>query len=248
VLAGVDLLLFGPADRDAIGSVHSALISAVQAGTIPAPALDRARERILALKGWLAGQPQPSLDVVGCREHTALALEIATRALTLVRDRAGLLPLGANLPAGAAIAAVAPRPADLTPADTSSYELPQLADALRQYHPSVHEYLVPLDPPPSEVSALRESLRSYDLVVLGTINASTQPGQAALVNALLEEGVPLVAVAMRLPYDIQAYPSAPTYVCTYSLQPPSLQALAGALFGHLPFAGSLPVSLPGYGA
>ena len=66
----------------------------------------------------------------------------------------------------------------------------------------------------------------------------------ALVNALLKRDVPTVAVALRMPYDLLAYPTAPTYVCVYSIQSPAMEALARALFGHIPFAGRLPVSIP----
>ena len=246
ISAGVDLLLFGPADQYATDSVHDALIGATERGVINTSELADSNKRILSLKTWLAKQEQPPISVVGCADHRALALEIAAHSITLVRNSAGLLPLGANLPAGARVAAVVPRPADLTPADTSSYELPQLASALRQYYSPVYEYIVPLDPSPSEVASLREKLSSYDLVVIGTINATSHPGQSALANALLEAGVPLVAVAMRLPYDIQTYSSAPTYLCTYSIQPPSMEALGQALFGRIPLSGQLPVSMPGF--
>jgi beta-N-acetylhexosaminidase len=161
-----------------------------------------------------------------------------------VRDTAGQLPL--RLPTDARVAAVVPRPEDLTPADTSSFESPALAAALRRYHPAVDEFVIPLNPTESEVAALREQLRGYNLAVVGTINAPAHPGQAALVNALLADRVPLIAVALRLPYDILTYPAAPTYVCTYSIQPPSLEALTGALWGHAPFAGRLPVPVPGF--
>ena len=81
--------------------------------------------------------------------------------------------------------------------------------------------------------------------MVGTINATVHPGQAALVNALLNDDVGMVAVALRMPYDGLAYPTAPTYVCVYSIQPPAMEALAQALFGQIPFAGQLPVSMPG---
>jgi beta-N-acetylhexosaminidase len=246
IIAGVDLLLFGPADQDSIESVHSALSAAVRDNTISANEAERSIERILALKLWLAQQEQPPLDVVGCEEHKALALEIASRSMTLARDSAGLLPLSSSLSDGARVAAVVPTPADLTPADTSSYELPQMAVALRRYHSPVDEFIVPLNPSASDITPLVEQLRQYDLVVMGTINAATQPGQGALANALLATGVPQIAVALRLPYDIQAYPSASTYVCAYSIQPPSFEALAQAFFGRIAFAGRLPVSVPGF--
>jgi beta-N-acetylhexosaminidase len=50
---------------------------------------------------------------------------------------------------------------------------------------------------------------------------------------------------MRLPYDLMAFPSAPTYLCTYSVLEPSMQALAAVLFGQLQPQGRLPVSIPG---
>jgi beta-N-acetylhexosaminidase len=50
---------------------------------------------------------------------------------------------------------------------------------------------------------------------------------------------------MRLPYDLVAFPQAQTYVCTYSILEPSMQALAASLFGDQPFLGHLPVTIPG---
>ena len=55
----------------------------------------------------------------------------------------------------------------------------------------------------------------------------------------------MITVALRMPYDLAAYPAATTYVCTYSILPPAMEALAEALFGRIPFAGALPVTIPG---
>jgi beta-N-acetylhexosaminidase len=52
--------------------------------------------------------------------------------------------------------------------------------------------------------------------------------------------------ALRLPYDLTAFPEARTYVCTYSILELSVQALAKALFGRIAFDGRLPVSIPGF--
>ncbi len=133
---------------------------------------------------------------------------------------------------------------DLTPADTSSYVTCGLAEAVRAYHRATDEFVVAADPSASEIDELRQRLGDYDLVIVGTINATAQPGQAALVNAILGSGVPTIAVALRMPYDLAVYPSAPTFACTYSILPPSVEALAKALWGEIPFAGRLPVSIP----
>jgi beta-N-acetylhexosaminidase len=61
----------------------------------------------------------------------------------------------------------------------------------------------------------------------------------------LKLGIPSIVVALRLPYDLTAFPEAGTYICTYSILEPSMQALAKALFGKITFEGRLPVSIPG---
>lgn len=239
--AGVDLLLLaGDNDRE---EIEAALLHAARRGLLREHDMLASAARVRALKEWLAGRPQPDLGVVGCAEHRALADETAARAVTLVRDDAGLLPL--RLAPEARVAVVVPETADLTPADTSSYERCGLAEAVRRYHPRAEEHLVPADPPPGDIAALRRTLQECDLAIVGTISATSQAGQAALVNALLADGIPTVAVALRLPYDLAAYPAAPTYLCAYSILEPSMGAVAAALWGEASIGGRLPASIPG---
>jgi beta-N-acetylhexosaminidase len=149
-----------------------------------------------------------------------------------------------RLTSDAKIAVVVPRPEDLTPADTSSYVTPALAAAVRRYHPRVDEFFIGMNPSLSDVRSLREKLKDHDLVILGTINATAHRGQADLVNAVLKQGTPLIAIALRMPYDLAVYPAVPTFACTYSILPPAMDALAAALWGQIPFAGQLPVTIP----
>jgi beta-N-acetylhexosaminidase len=200
-------------------------------------------ERIQALKAWTGRQTQPDLSVVNSAAHQQLAQELARRSITLVRDRAELLPL--KLSAGTRVAVIMPQPADLTPADTSSFIQPTLAEAIRTYHTDVDEYITGHLPDPAEIAALKERLAGYDLLIVGTINASMQPAQAALAHELLALNIPAVMVALRVPYDLRAYPQAATYLCSYGILPPSMQALAAALFGQAPITGQLPVALAG---
>ncbi len=240
--AGADLLLLTaePADQE---RVFRAVKCAMEEGGLDVKACAASLERISSLKKWIASQPVPSLEVVGCASHREVADEIARRSITLVRNQAGLLPL--HLPPTARIAAVVPRPADLTPADTSSYVVPTLAGSLRAYHPLVDELIVPQSPSDSDIAALVEQLRVYDVIVLGTLNAFMQPSQASLAAQILRMGISTVVASLRLPYDLAVTPQAQTYVCTYSILEPSMQALASALFGFIPFEGRLPVGIPG---
>lgn len=242
VRAGVDLML-NKDDPDTQERLYAGLHLAHTRELIDAAHLRESVDRILALKGWTALQPQPDLDQVGCTEHRSLEAELAQRSITVLRDTAGLLPL--SIAADDRIAAVMPLPEDLTPADTSSTIKPYLASALRDWHPDVDEFVTEHRPSPETIAALREQLAGYDLLVLGTINASMQPEQAELVNELLQLDIPTITVAMRTPYDLATYPAATTHLCTYSIQPASLDALAAAIFGDFAPSGRLPVKIGG---
>jgi beta-N-acetylhexosaminidase len=102
-----------------------------------------------------------------------------------------------------------------------------------------------MPPTPQEIAAILRRVSDCQLVVVGTISAWFDAAQASLVNELLGSGVPVVSVALRVPFDLARYPTAATHVCTYSILPPSLDALVGALWGDVPFRGRLPAAIPG---
>jgi beta-N-acetylhexosaminidase len=220
--AGADLLLFGPA----------------QAGA-SVTAMGDPSGRVDDLLEWLDQFPQPKLTVVGCNAHRLLADELAARSITHVRDLNGLLPLDS----GGRVLVVMPRPIDLTPADTSSYVEPGLAAAIRDHHPAVTEIVVAAHPTPGEIESVVEQADLHNVLIVGTIDANRE--QADLMQSCIATGKPLVGVALRTPYDLAQFPELPTYVCTYGIHPPSLRAVAAALFGKAGFPGHLPVSIPG---
>ena len=243
--AGVDLLLATP-DRRAQRRIETAIRRAASTGLLETDTARASEGRIRSLRRWLGGFEDPAMDVVLSAEHRALAMELARRSLTLVRDDAGLLPL--RVAAGARIGAVMPEPRDLTPADTSSYVRPGLADALREHHSAVDEVVTSHPPTASEIAALREKAATWDVIVVGTIAAEEGSPQAELVEALASTGRPFVTVALRTPWDLNAYPRAGTNVATFSILPESMDALAAALFGAAgppaaAFPGRLPVKL-----
>lgn len=242
VAAGIDLLLFNH-DLSRVEPACSNLVQAARRGLLSADEIHASARRIMTLKNWIKRQRQESLAVIGCDEHLRLAQEVARKSITLVRDTAQHLPL--RIDPDAKIAVALPRPQDLTPADTSSYVKPVLADALRRYHPRVEEFSFAMSPAANEIGALCERLAKYEVVVVGTINATAYPAQAEMVKKLIKHGTRVITVALRMPYDLAAYPEASSYVCAYSILPPAMEALAEALFGRIAFSGKLPVTIPG---
>jgi beta-N-acetylhexosaminidase len=236
-------VLLGTADEGALDRLTEGLVQARRRGLIGADDDAAAERRLGELRRWPAGYDQPPLDVVGCAEHQALAAELARRSITLVRDDEGLLPLKPS--ADARIAVIQSMPANLTPADTSSTVTPTLASALRRRLAGVEEILLPAAPGEADIAGLGDRLAAFDLVLVGTFAAHLQPAQAALAETVLASGKPTVTVALRTPWDLRAYPSARTHVCSYGIQPPSMEALAAALLGESPFVGRLPVDIAG---
>jgi beta-N-acetylhexosaminidase len=245
--AGMDLFLMAhtePVEEAAF----DAFVAAVRAGRLDSRRLRLARERILAARRAVAApdRVRPPIEIVGSADHRALAREIAEASITLIRDPRGYLPLRPG--ADARVALVAPVPVDLTPAETSSYLRLGLAQALRERGLRVDELVAPLDPTPAEASALAAAVAAHDAVIVGLFDAVSFPGQALLVDRVVAGGGPArpcVGVALRTPYDVSLIPPGVAAMCTYGIQAPQMEALADALVGRIPFAGTLPVELPG---
>ncbi|HYH94249.1 MAG TPA: glycoside hydrolase family 3 N-terminal domain-containing protein [Candidatus Saccharimonadales bacterium] len=254
VRAGIDLLL-AAADPDALHRIEDALRRAVDRELLDPAEVAATDRRVAALRGWLAAAgPAPDLSVVGGDAHRALAAELAARSMTLVADPAGVVArpfLGSDGPRGShgRILTIMPRPADLTPADTSSLVAAALATALRRYHPDVEEIVTEQSPDDATIAAIRERAADSDVagVVIGTIDAHRQVAQQRVVEAIAAVSVdrPVVAVALRGPWDVATYPPGVTAVATYSILPGSLDALADALAGRADFPGRLPVRIDG---
>ena len=244
ISAGADLLLLSsdPLDQR---RVFSSLSLAFKDGRFDSSEMDASMRRIVSLKRWLEenSSKRPDISVVGCAEHRRVADEIAERSVTLIRDENNLLPL--RLTIKQRIAVVIPQPIDLTPADTSSYVIPTLAKEIYKYHPLVDEFIVPHAPSASDIAAVIEKIRDYDLVIMGTLNAFSNPSQVLFVHQVMKRGIPMVVVAMRLPYDLVSFEEVSAFICTYSILEPSMRALAKAIFGKIQFQGHLPVTIPG---
>ncbi len=185
---------------------------------------------------------QPSLDVVGSTAHLAIAQQIADQSITLVRH-------GPNFPLRPApddeIAVITPRPVDLTPADTSSAVNLTLADRIRARHAHVSAYQLPPQATPAAIREVLTAVEGAQTVIIGTINASGDPSQVALVQALWARGQMPLVVALRTPYDLLAFPEVDTYMCAYGIRAVTMEAVARVLFGEIEAQGVLPCAIPG---
>lgn len=236
--AGVDQLLMPPDFPVA----YNAVLAAVRGGELTEARIDQSVLRVLRMKYQrdllehaLVDEAQVP-NTVGTPAHYASAQSVADRSVTLLKNDGGLLPLAAGsgrrvLVTGWGVSTTATIASDFT----------------RRGLPAT---IVETGTAPSQakIDAAVAAAASQDLVLVSTNRAWSSPAQQALVRALLATGKPVVAVAMRDPYDIAYFPDTPAFVATYSYTAVSLTALVRVLFGEVAPTGRLPVMIPVAGA
>ncbi len=98
-------------------------------------------------------------------------------------------------------------------------------------------------PAEDEIANLVARAKACGSAVVGTFNAISNPGQLALIRALVDSGIPTAAVALRVPYDLRDLPEEVWAIAAYEYSPESISAAAKVLRGELQPIGKLPVQL-----
>jgi beta-N-acetylhexosaminidase len=237
VKAGTDIVLM-PVGLE---EVATGLYDAVEKGEITEHRLDESVERLLTLKAKRGIFKQASetpienkikiaQDVVGNPAHKEIEKEVARKSVTLVKNN-GLLPVDQkNVKSIVVIGNTFIQP---------------LQQALSKYNSSVE--LIQTTQKLSEVQLAK--VRDANLVVLGTYTfdvsgRSPLSAQMQMVNQVIESAPDkTIAVGIRNPYDIMAYPAIPAYLAQYGFRDASFQATAETIFGFNQPAGKLPVTI-----
>jgi beta-N-acetylhexosaminidase len=245
VKAGADILL-KPSDP---AKAIAAVVSAVERGEISRARIDSSVRRILELKvrSGAASRPVVSLDslryVVGSPEHRAVAEGIAQRAITLLRDRDGLVPLAR----GRTILVQYMPETELRAGRAMTAEMRKSlggADRLR---------VVRINPRTSaaELDSIARGFGVSDALVLAAfVRRIEGEGRVAIPTHIsnwfdaLAARRPAVVVALGNPYLIRQFPQVSSYMVTYGVGDALERAAARALTGHAAITGTSPVSLP----
>ena len=226
--AGADLLLF---NRDHVmhKQAFANLIQAVKEGNVSQGHLDSSVRRILdakekfgVLNPVLVADPAKAGEFTATVEHHALALELARKAITLLRDDAPLLPLKPGEP--------------LLVIETSAAK--GLGSLMKRQHLEINN-----EPDESAMAIALNMARDVSKVIVTTTDAGFYAGQVKLVTELLAKNPNLIIISVRTPYDISVLPTASTVLVAYGGNPPSLQAITDVLMGNSKASGVLPVNL-----
>jgi beta-N-acetylhexosaminidase len=249
VKAGADILLKPSDPTRAIDAV----VAAVERGEIARDRIDAAARRILELKArvGVAFDRYVSLDtlrdVVGAPEHRALAASVAQRAITLIRDRDGLVPLARD--GGERLLVVQYMP------ETELKAGKAFAATMRPRGSRAAVRIAKIGPSVSlaQLDTLSRAADSADRVVIAAyVRRIEGEGRVAVptyVAAWMDSVAmrrPTAVAAFGNPYLLRQFPSVGTYMVTYGVSEDLERAAARALLGEAPITGRAPISLPGF--
>ena len=238
VEAGVDLLL----DPDDPEAVAQGLVEAVEAGTLSEDRLDEALARVWRLKEDLAdrhgvegafptdaGHDAGEHAKVGGAEHQRLARRIARKAVTVLDNGTGALPLSAEQ--GEKMVFIRLAAGEHT-------DNVVLAKAVQDAFPQARYYTAGPDVEESELDLLRREAADADTIVLALRVEPAAwhafgltPPQQRFAESIVKEHATVVA-ALGSPHVLDDLPDAAARLCAFSDVPASQEALVAALTGR----------------
>ena len=255
VLAGNDMVLDPVDPFDA----YRGLKGAVESGVISRARLESSVRRILTAKAKLALHKTRAVSFdaipqhVGGRAHAAVAQQAAERAVTLIKDDRGSVPLQLPATANVLYLSVLDYPRGWRIAAPSRAVLP----ALRERWPNVQAVEISDATTPNELALIRAMAPRFDAIVAGVFvraaSSSNRLDLAAPVSALLLDLArssgrlqqPFVAAFFGSPYVPLSVPEVPAMLLTYDLSDMAEEAAVRAIAGEIPITGKLPIVLPG---
>ncbi|MEO6487923.1 MAG: glycoside hydrolase family 3 N-terminal domain-containing protein [Thermoanaerobaculia bacterium] len=244
ILAGEDQILKSPNTDAAVAAVKEA----VRSGRISEARIDESVQRILDAKskvGFSVGSMDEIFRTIDRKEHRDVANEIARRALTLLREEPGVLPLRKE--SRVVILSV-------SDFDEVANPLPDFArEAAARLTSKPPVFMLDSRSLDEDAAPVLEAARNADVVILALgIRARSGAGHMALPDIArktidaLPPNVKMIAIAFGSPYLLQSVPNLPTYIAAYGPQPVLQVAAAAAIFGEAPITGRLPVTIPGF--
>ena len=243
--AGSDVLLM-PTD---VTESIDAVMTAVDEGRLEPARIRTSARRVLETKaraGLHLGR-MVDLDavdeVVGAADHLAFADTVATRSITLLRDRDAVLPVDSrrtksvfSLTYARADNLIAGTTFD--PALASRVELANRARVGTETRKEVYD-------------SLKVVAAEADLVIVsvyapprsGTGEVSVSEDMADFIAVVGSER-PMMVISFGNPYLLAALPDSPGYLIAWGAHEVSQSAAVRALFGEAAISGRLPVSIP----
>jgi beta-N-acetylhexosaminidase len=244
--AGADVLLM-PVNPETV--IH-AVLSAIEGGRLKKTRIDESVMRVLEAKVRVGVMKKKLVDldeisdVFDSEEDVAQAQQASDHAVTLVRNEHDVLPLAAS--AQSCLVVVVER--------RTSTAGTRMIDAYRKFSPKSQIVTVDASMNAAALAAIvGDTSKCSAIVVAAFATVAAYKGSVGLsgeltpfVAKLTEGSVPVALVAMGNPYLLSAFPKTAAYLATFSSTNPSEVSAVKALFGEIPIAGHMPVTIPGF--
>lgn len=250
IAAGADVFLFTRNLEEDYGF----MLAGVADGTISAGRLDCAVARVLGLKAALGlhmARTAPSLEsaraIVGNDEHKAWSRECASRAITLVKEEPGVLPLTPDRSPRILFCPVEAEKGFIYSARTGACN--EIRELLVGEGFKV-DVFAPRNIWEGAVDRTDDYIGVYDAIVY-VANLATKSNQTSVRIEWAQPmgancphfvaSIPTVFVSVENPYHLLDAPRVKTFINTYASNRASLEALVDKLVGRSPFVGTSPV-------
>ena len=253
--AGNDVVLH-PADAIA---AFDGVRDAVARGELSAERIRESASRVLRAKARLGLHRTRLVDLeelplrVGGREHAAVADRVSERAMTLLTDVRGDVPLRLSRDAEILYLSVLDRPSGWRIASPSRTFIAELRDRW----PNVTSVELSSQTSRQAIELVRSTADRYEAII-ASVFVRTTPRDGgmdlseplvSLLNRLASmteaRSQPYVAVLFGSPYTALALGAVPALLLTYDFYDRSERNAVRALAGETPIRGRLPVALPG---
>ncbi len=248
---GADMFLFARNLKED----YNFMLDGVKDGIITAERLDEAVIRILAMKAALnldGELPKISLEaakeVVGCKKHKDWARELADKAITLVKNEEGVLPLTTGKYKNILFYAIE------SAGGFSQYKteegVPQKVIGMLEEYGFNVDVFAPEKAVEGMTAPTTDVIDKYDVIIYLS-NLATKSNQTTVriewaqpmgANCMhYQNDVPSIFISVENPYHLLDVPRAKTFINTYNANEICLEELVKKLVGETEFKGISPV-------
>lgn len=250
IAAGADMFLFAKSLKEDVQFMKDG----VESGIISMERLNEAVTRILATKAALKLYEYRALStleeaksIIGCEKHQAWSRECADKAITLVKQEAGVLPLSTGK-----YKKVLFYPIESDTGYSYSVKAGVCADVKKRLEKEGFEIdeFVPGQGEEGRVAPTTDYIGKYDLIIY-LANMSTKSNQTTVrIEWAMPMGancahyitsIPTIFISVENPYHLIDIPRVRTFINAYNSNDNVLDALVDKLMGRSEFKGVNPV-------
>ncbi|MDO5022467.1 MAG: beta-N-acetylhexosaminidase [Eubacteriales bacterium] len=228
--AGIDVI-FASHSAQLNKEAAELFMKAINEGDINIAQFEESTERILKYKQKMSEFPKHSLEEVGSETHRILNEQLYRESVSVL----GELPeLGENpcfVSCKAFVTTVASNPEK-----GNNYFAKDMQGIFGGTN-----LLVSSDPSDDEIKLTVEKAKNHSCIVVGTYNAHIYTGQEKMLKALCDLKTPVIAVALRNPYDVLNLPENAAGIAVYAYNKQSVKAVAEVIAKKIKPTGKMPL-------